>query len=256
MDHDGDSDVDYDDIDLFIANACGPEILPDPLCGQGESFLAGGVSGGLESSTEDGLESGSLDSTSGTETLGLASAVRIDVLSNPFPGPYVNSRTEAVGFDQAFVVWTQVVADGDMDGVQYRLRVNGGADDDQFRLIGYAEGPLSVFHASLDGLGELFSLAGPPEGFGTGDYARLTPPVTLDAVATDEIVFNFSQFVAAEAFPGTLVGYVLEPAAPLEAGDYVFTAGGSAATGDVAVWAASPASGETGGNQAFTLTVQ
>jgi hypothetical protein len=136
------------------------------------------------------------------------------------------------------------------------LRVNGGADDALFQVVAYAEGPLSVFHESLDGFGELFSLGGPPNGFGTSDYGKLTVPVGLDTVGKDEIAFNISQFVAAEAFPGTLVGYVLEPIAPLGAGDYVFTAGGSPATGGAAEWTATPLSGATSGNQQFTLAIQ
>jgi hypothetical protein len=243
-----------------LGNPCDDTPLPEGP-GGGESMgggelLVGGETGGLDSSLDDGLESGSMDPLAGMETAGLATAVSVSVVGNPYPGPYVNSRTESAGFDGAFTVWTWVESDGDMDGLQYRLRVNGGADDGLFRVVAYAEGPLSEFHESLDGFGELFSLAGPPYGFGTSDYAKLAVPVTLDAVGKDEVVFNLSSFVAAEAFPGTLVGYVIEPAAPLAGGDYVFSAGGSPATGNVAVWTATPLDGATSGNQAFTLTVQ
>jgi hypothetical protein len=49
---------------------------------------------------------------------------------------------------------------------------------------------------------------------------------------------------------------VIAPTAPLAEGDYVFNAGGSPATGGVAVWTATPVDGVTSGNQAFTLTIQ
>jgi hypothetical protein len=103
--------------------------------------------------------------------------------------------------------------------------------------------------------GDLFSLGGPPYGFAPSNYMKLTVPVGLEAVGADETVFNMTSFVAAEAFPGTLVGYVIAPVAPLAEGDYVFSAGGSPATGGVAEWTATPLAGATSGNQAFTLDI-
>jgi hypothetical protein len=195
------------------------------------------------------------DPPSGPETAGLATAVSLHVVGNPYPGPYVVSRTESAGFEGAFVIWSWVESDGDLDGLQYRLRVNGGSADELFRVVAYAEGPLSEFHESLDGFGEVFSLGGPPYGFAPSNYVKLGVPVGLEAVGADETVFNMTSFVAAEAFPGTLVGYVIEPAEPLAEGDYVFSAGGSPATGGAAEWTATPLTGATSGNQAFTLQI-
>ncbi len=240
QDHDADDNVDADDVDLLSACASGPMVVPD--CGEsllgGESLLAESYGDPLLPATE-----------------GLATAVSIHVVQNPYPGPYVDSRTESVGFDQSFVIWTRVDADGDMDGLQYRLRVNGGADDDAFRMTGYADGPLSVINPVFDGLGDLFSLYGPPGAWAPSDYGKFTPPVTLDALL-DEVVFNASQFVEAAAFPETLIGVVIEPVNPLTAGDYVFSAGGGIASNGVAEWAATPLTGVTTGNQSFTLTIQ
>ncbi len=185
-----------------------------------------------------------------------ATEVSISVVEGADPGPYSAARTEDEGFTGSFTIWTQVDSDGDVDGLQYRLHVNGGTDDALFRITAYAEGPLSAVDSSFDGLGELFAIAGPPDGFGTGDYDKLTLPVALDAVPQDELVFNLTQLVDDAAFPGTLIGYVVEPVSALSAGTYEFSADGAIASGGDGEFTATPNSGmlTNGGN--FTLTIE
>jgi len=184
-----------------------------------------------------------------------ATSVSIAVVEGADPGPFSDARTEDEGFTGTFTIWTRLEANGDMDGVQYRLHVNGGADDGLFRITSYTSGPLSAIDSSFDGLGELFNVGGPPEGFAPNDYSKRTLPVALAQVSDDEIIFNFTQLVAGSSFPGTLIGYVIEPTSALSAGAYVFSAHEAIGTGDSGVWAATPNSGDLANGGTFTLTI-
>jgi hypothetical protein len=153
-------------------------------------------------------------------------------------------------------IWTVIDTPIDLDGMQWALHANGGADDGKFDIVGYADGPL---HAEVPidnykGFGSAFSSIFVPDGtkFGSGD---LTKGVTPFGLGTTELLFAQTGFKAAASIDGkSLVGYILQNNVDLTSGTYDISVNGPIQGAGTALWISTPLNGELTGS-AFTIAV-
>lgn len=159
-----------------------------------------------------------------------------------------------------WVVWTLIHTDVPLDGFQWALHANGGADDGSFQIAGYAHGPLydQYLNAVVDGYGSTFFVPdfitpSDPTRWGYTEYSKLAVPKPL---GTTELMFS-NDAPKTGLDNKTFVGYIVENTVDLTSGSYAIDINGPVQGAENGFWTSSgnsPSSGPLSGSS-FVISV-
>lgn len=183
-----------------------------------------------------------------------------DPAGSDFDGPFVSELDGSdFGPGSEFIMWSVVHTDTMIKDLNYRLHVNGDADNHKFDLVDYAishlswlEPMLSFPPGRLSGYGTAFSINSSLYDFGYLDYTKKTP-ARLDLLADSELIQHPSNGTN-YADGKTLIGYVIQANINFTPGVYEFSVLGSTGSTPTAVWSSSTQTGEITEGASLILT--
>ena len=159
-------------------------------------------------------------------------------------------------------LWTVLHTDTAIDGIQWALHVNGGADNGLFEIVGYAGGKIyDAFGGApgTDGYGSTFTAAifpnpADPLLWPVAEYTRFGG--FPQAMGQNELMFPNTDGLkqAADIDGKTYIGYVVQNKVDLPEGTYDISINGPVAGSPTALWTSSPASVELTG-AAYSIEV-
>jgi hypothetical protein len=156
------------------------------------------------------------------------STVTVDLKAGDHGTGGVASLSVAPGVGGTIDLWMYITSDGDLDGAQWDIEVNGTNDTSLFSFDGLAT-PSADQYPSYpgvfydDGLGEAFRM-NDATYWNLGDYSPSTTPLDNSA---SEVIFKNTGFNDVSHINNgqTMIGYEFSWDSSLAQGDYTFSLG-------------------------------